>query len=145
MTNDNPTERTDEVRKRIGEDSVLGDFAVPLPQLSLSTRRDDLQGTFERLGELIDKSGKQTTVNFKVRDETGVHTWSLKTGPNGSTVVREDMPLSDFEISVSAETWFQLANGEISPLEAFVQGKMRVRGNVNIARRIIRLLQPSTG
>jgi putative sterol carrier protein len=42
----------------------------------------------------------------------------------------------DVEIITRAETWWEIADGRLSPLEAFVKGRLRVRGKIELAKRI---------
>jgi putative sterol carrier protein len=40
------------------------------------------------------------------------------------------------EIITEAETWWEIAERRLSPLEAFVTGRLRVRGNIERAKRV---------
>jgi putative sterol carrier protein len=51
----------------------------------------------------------------------------------------------DLEILTKRETWEQIARGTISPIEAFVTGQMRVRGNYKLGPKIIKHLAVSPG
>jgi len=43
-----------------------------------------------------------------------------------------------FEIITNEETWLSIASGSLSPLKAFLQDKMRVRGNVESGQRFLK-------
>jgi len=40
------------------------------------------------------------------------------------------------EIITRAETWWEIAEARLSPLEAFVTGRLRVRGNLERAKTV---------
>jgi putative sterol carrier protein len=41
----------------------------------------------------------------------------------------------DFELVVSEETWVQLANGELSPVDAYLTGRLELTGDIEFAKR----------
>jgi putative sterol carrier protein len=45
------------------------------------------------------------------------------------------------EIITDARTWTEIATGRIAPLEAFGQGKVRVRGDIELALLLARRVQ----
>lgn len=49
----------------------------------------------------------------------------------------------DFEIITTEETWLQIANGVLSPLRAFLENKMRVRGKVELGEMFLKQFSKS--
>src|SRR6185437_8631748 len=43
----------------------------------------------------------------------------------------------DVEVITSPETWLAIASGHLAPLDAFTGGRMRVRGDYQLARQIM--------
>jgi putative sterol carrier protein len=41
----------------------------------------------------------------------------------------------DFEIVVSEATWVEIANGDLSPVDAYLTGRMQLSGNLEFAKR----------
>jgi putative sterol carrier protein len=41
----------------------------------------------------------------------------------------------DLEIVVSDETWVEIANGDLSPVDAYLTGRMEVTGDLDFAKR----------
>jgi putative sterol carrier protein len=113
---------------------------------SLTERREsDLDGTFQRMAELLDKTGEHALLQIRVlNDEKHLH-WCLELDEQGSRVRTELVQHPDFEVVTRAETWWQIAEGSLSPLEAFTRGKMKVRGDVELGKRILRRLAASEG
>ena len=43
-----------------------------------------------------------------------------------------------FELITSEETWLQIVNGKLSPLKAFLQNQMRVRGDIEAGQNFLK-------
>ncbi len=130
--------------ERLRGDPILAEFVPPFPRLAKSGNVD-LGRTFERLGELVGGSEVRARVHFGVVQGDGeaetVRSWSLELGPDVCTVSAERTHGPDLEVLLAEETWRRLAEGVLSPLEAFGQGDMRVRGDIKVAVRVVRLLR----
>jgi hypothetical protein len=64
--------------------------------------------------------------------------WSIIAGEDSARAERVGRP--DLEIVTTAETWRRLTDGSYSPLDAFLDGKLRVRGDVDFGKRVLRHL-----
>jgi len=51
-------------------------------------------------------------------------------------------PNPDLEVITTEATWLQIADAELSPVEAFGQGRMRIRGNARMGVQILKVLCP---
>jgi len=133
-----------ELAERLRGHPVLGDFLAPFPRLTDSAE-DDLGRTVDRLGELVGGSDVRGRVHVGVvhgaGDSGAVRSWSLELGPDACTVSAHRTHRPDLEVLVAEETWRRLADGTLSPLEAFGRGDMRVRGDIALASRFVRLLR----
>jgi putative sterol carrier protein len=56
---------------------------------------------------------------------------------SGTAKLENDSKKVNLEIITGSETWLAIAQGTVSPLEAFTQGKLRVRGDVTFGQRIM--------
>jgi putative sterol carrier protein len=95
-------------------------------------------------GQLGD-SGEQADVQFRILDGDERRYYCLSIdccGCQASSDRAEDPAL---EIVTRAETWWQIVGGDLSPLDAFIQGKLRVRGDVDLGKRLLRQLAGSEG
>lgn len=120
------------------EDSVLGDFTIPL---KVSAGADDLARSFDEVCRRLGGSADTFTVTFRVDDASNERTWSFEAGPDGCRVTDSQESAPDLEIFLDVQTCKQLLSGSIVPLEAFGRGRMRVRGDVRLARKVVRRLQ----
>ncbi len=113
-----------------------------LRKLTTPTERD-LGTTFQRMSELFKKTGEQARLQFQILSDEGQKFWSVEITAKGSKVHAGSVDNPDFEIITSPETWWQIAEGALSPLRAFTQGKMRVRGDIELGKRLLQKLASS--
>lgn len=125
---------------RVARRSFLGPFGTPLPAVA---RPDDpdLEASFRRLAERLGTIPRRAVVHFGIRDASGLRSWSLQTGPDGTVVRPERMEGPDLEILTDVETWRRMATGSVSLLAAFGGGTVRVIGDLMVARRLVSRLE----
>lgn len=87
-----------------------------------------------RLGE---DSGLGKTVKIDLGDDGKIFIDGAST-PN--TVTNDDGP-ADAVISISKEDFLAMASGELDGMMAFMQGKLRVQGDMMLAQRLGPLLR----
>lgn len=103
----------------------------------------DLDTTFQRMAEFLtapEEDIQDARVQFRILEGAQELCWHLDLTPKGCQVRAEKISRPDFEIITKAETWKQIALGSLSPLSAFTQDKMRVRGNIELGQRLLRRL-----
>jgi putative sterol carrier protein len=115
-----------------------------LRSLTGPTERD-LGTTFQRMAELLEGSDERARLQFRILNGGRQLGWCLELAPQACQVRAEIIDHPDFEIITKAETWWQIAGGLLSPLRAFTQGKMRVRGNIELGKRLLQQLASSEG
>ena len=66
--------------------------------------------------------------------------WDVEVGaPKG--VVRQRQPkTADVHVVMKSDTWTQIAQGHLSPFDALFAGKLRVGGDVELAKNLVRHL-----
>jgi hypothetical protein len=154
--------RTDAVDDRVKEDHVssseppstgskvrdsafLGHFRTPFPRLT-GTGERDLGSTFDRLAELLAGNRVGAAITFSIvpgenLDADPARSWSLRLGEQATTVSAERDERPDLEVILAEQTWWELAEGSVAPLEAFGRGRLRVLGDVRVARRFAGVLE----
>jgi putative sterol carrier protein len=115
-----------------------------LRSLTGPTERD-LGSTFQRMAELLGGSDERARIQFRILNGARQLCWCLELAQQVCQVRTEIIDHPDFEIITKAETWWQIAGGSLSPLRAFTQGKMRVRGNIELGKRLLQRLASSEG
>jgi putative sterol carrier protein len=73
----------------------------------------------------------------------GRHRWAVSLEDHQARAVGADRP--DVEMLTSVETFWQLADGSYSPVEAFLNGRLRVRGDKQLGKRVLRHLAGPEG
>ena len=51
----------------------------------------------------------------------------------------------DLELIMAPETWWEVASGRLAPHEAFSSGRMRVRGDTDLAQDVLKHAAASPG
>jgi putative sterol carrier protein len=129
------------IRERIAQhaahDPLLADFFAPFPNLL----GRDLAGSFERMAKLLGRWKKTARLQFTLSEGGRERSWNLALTPKNCKAMEGKVNRPNLEIITDAETWLQIAGRHLSPLEAFGQGKMRVRGDLTLARLIARRLR----
>lgn len=125
--------------------AAIVDFSHPLPSL-LRPRESDLGRSFEQLGKRARNPGIHAWVQFDVLedDEGGksvVRSWSLKLDEETCEVHAGPTGRPDLQVLIHEALWWKLADGSLTPLQAFGQGGMRLRGDVSVARSLLRSLR----
>ncbi|GAB7045012.1 SCP2 sterol-binding domain-containing protein [Catenuloplanes indicus] len=125
---------------------AVADFCEPLPRL-IDAGTADLSRGFRRLGELAGTGQKEpVTLGFHIEGDTARY-WRLRVGPDGPRLTEEPpddvkAPRPDVEVFTGEQTWREIAEGTLAPITAIIAGRMRFRGDVAAARRVVRLLRP---
>ena len=92
----------------------------------------------ERLTTLLDGvEGFPATVLFDCGDEGAV----LIDGVSGKIVVTTERAPADCQITMSAAIFQRILNGELDETSAFMQGEMRIAGEIGLATRVSDLIR----
>ncbi len=118
---------------RFEADPILSDFVRPFPD-TLKGKRSDLAASFKQIAEAFGKARRASAIQFTIQDGRSTRRWCLTTTQEGSNVSESATKNPDLEILTDAETWAEIASGEVAPLTAFGQGRVRVRGDIELAR-----------
>ena len=126
-----------ELTAALGSDPLLLDFLKPLPSLLRGGK--DLAASFDEMAKRL--AGTPRTGVVQVRLTKGRRTgrcWSLAVSRKKCEVMDGEFDSPAVELITSEQTWSEIASGQTSPLEAFVSGNLRVRGDLETARSVVR-------
>src|SRR5687768_4566729 len=96
---------------------------------------------------LMDVLRAQPKIPERMRGSVGVFTggasdWTICFGPAGITLsAGVDKDEVDTCIYTDAGTFADVVHGDVSGIEAFLDGRLRVRGNLNMSLRLTSLVQ----
>lgn len=126
-----------QISNAVGSDSLLLDFLKPFPNL-LRQNAGDVAVSFDRMAKKLSGTKRAGVIQFRLTKGRQARCWSLALSPKECRVIDSEVDAPTFEVITSEKTWAAIASGQIAPLEAFVSGKLRVRGNIEMARSIVR-------
>jgi hypothetical protein len=113
--------------------AVLKDLTAPGPR--------DLARTVERLGELLAPSRLRANLQLRlVHDTAGKETACVRLTLDLGTATTSSEPMDDpdLELITTPDTWWEIATGKLAPHDAFLGGRMRVRGDTDLAQDMLR-------
>lgn len=105
----------------------------------------DVGKTFQRMAELLKESGEAARVQFRILNGEEQLSWAVELEPKVARVRAEAVEHPNLEVITSSQTWWQIADGAMSPVDAIFQGKLRIRGDVELAKRLLNALATSEG
>lgn len=128
-------EHRSSVRDAFADDAMLEPFTRRF-ELLASTSSDVGDG-LEQLARHVGAARLTGVMQLTINDgEEGRHR-CLIMSPSGCEVLHDRADHPDLEVIVPADAWQQIASGVVSPLEVFGSGRMRVRGDMRLARSIV--------
>lgn len=107
--------------------------------------------SFKRIESSIAKNPeKATSLNAIFQfdlsgDGGGTWTLDLKQGTTANWVTEGAGAASDVVIAMSAEDWTGILAGKVNPMQAFMTGKVKVKGNMGLAMKLQNILSLAAG
>jgi putative sterol carrier protein len=106
--------------------------------MAFESVREILEGISEIEPEKI--QGINGVMLFDATGEGGGQ-WTLTLTDGGATLEEGDTATPDVTFSMDAQDFVDIANGELNAISAFMQGKVKVTGNMALAMRLQSLLE----
>ena len=105
----------------------------------------DLAATFRNMASLLEDAGFDVVMEFHIRSGQTFQTFSLRVVDGTSSAVAEPAADAHIELVTAEETWNEIAAGRLSPLDAFGDGKLRLRGDMGLGSRVLKHLAGTPG
>lgn len=103
---------------------------------------DEIKAIATQMGQAISgNSGLNATLKFDFEGQGNIYL-DGKSSPN--TVTTEDKP-ADCTITVSLENFKKMAAGELDGTTAFMQGKLKVAGDMGVAMKLGPIMAKARG
>jgi putative sterol carrier protein len=93
---------------------------------------------FESLESRVDSSKTAGVTNSYLFDIEGEGQWKVDVR-DGTVSVTEGGGDTDVTISSSAETFEQIASGDLNPTSAYMSGKLKIKGDMGAAMKLQKL------
>jgi len=112
---------------------------APLTAL-VSADAQDVGDSLTRLASALGTYEAPARIHLRVLTGDDAEHWEVDAGSKSGTARRQQPKSADIHLVVRRETWLEIASGRLSPFEAVFSGRMRVGGDVELAKRIVRHL-----
>lgn len=91
---------------------------------------------------LADKAGNlRATFQFNLSGDEGGD-WAVTVADGVCTVVEGQAQKADVSVAMTADDFVKMVSGELQPVVAFMQGKIKLQGDMNMAMRLQNLFNP---
>jgi len=121
----------------------LGEFVRFKPLLRANAA--PLPAIFDEMATLLTGSSFNGTVRFQLLAPSYDESFTILIKNGQARVEREPQNAADFHIIVGLDTWLDIAQGKLAPIEAFTRGLLRVRGDITLGQRIMKRLAAGGG
>ena len=119
---------------------------TPLPFARLRAwagPKDDPAACIERLSKAL--AGLRAPMRLQIRlvsgdDGESTEQWALQGGPKSAKATKAVQKNADVVVVMSPDTWLQIAQGQLAPYEALYAGRMRVGGDFEMAKALVKHL-----
>ncbi|PAV87704.1 hypothetical protein WR25_03743 [Diploscapter pachys] len=102
---------------------------------------DEIKERINTEKELAKKVSTAFRITVTASDGT-VKKWTVDTKSDPAYVGDEDREV-EVEINIKDEDFMKIAQGKMKPDQAFMQGKMKLKGNITKAMKLKTILDPS--
>jgi len=129
------------IRREDSPGATESPFARLTPLVNEQT--DDAGGSLTKLAEALAGFATRARIHLRLLDDEDVEKvdhWDVEAGSSKGTARRREPKSADVVVVLRRDTWLQIAQGRISPYEALFAGKLRVGGNVELAKQITKHL-----
>ena len=112
---------------------------APLRAL-LKSDETDLTQSLQNLSAELASFDAPIRLQVQVLEGSSTHDWELECGRDRVSASRRLANEADVRVVVRHDTWLQIAHGKLNPFDAFISGKLRVGGDVELAKRLVQHL-----
>jgi len=116
---------------------------APLRPLLQPHERDVAAG-MRRLSAALGDFGTPVRLHLQVLVEGAVDHWDIESGKGEPAANRRPPERADVMVVLRQETWIRIAQGGLSPFDALFAGRLRVGGDTELAKRVVRHLSDTT-
>jgi SCP-2 sterol transfer family len=130
-------------RRTLGFDDAPTPSAFAPLRPFLKSNETDLSRGLENLSAELARLDSRVRLDVEVLEGPDTHAWVLECGLGRSLVrprAEEKKKKPNVRVVVRHETWLQIAQGKLSPFEAFITGRLLVGGDTELAKRLVRHL-----
>lgn len=98
-------------------------------------RVSDLGESVESGAKLLRRGKDVGQLELRLVGAKGSRSFTVDVLAGDSRVTQGAADQPDLQVVVSEETWVEIANGDLSPVDAYLTGRMEVAGDLDFAKR----------
>jgi hypothetical protein len=109
----------------------------------------DIEGILRTLATRLAKSGEKASIGVRLVGDPEPQVWFVDFRKPVAQVERVTDPKGKyastvaFEVITKPDTWRAIASALLSPIDAFLGGELRFRGDAELAKKLMRYLATS--
>jgi putative sterol carrier protein len=113
---------------------------APLKPLAKGRARVDVEASLSKLSQSLRSFEKPLRIHVQLIDGDRTEDWEVAAGSKKDSVRRARPKTADVRVVLRKDTWTQIAGGRLSPYDALFSGKLRIGGDVELAKQLVRHL-----
>jgi SCP-2 sterol transfer family len=128
--------------KRPAEETAATTPFAPLKPL-MTAERNDVAESLQSLARALGDYGSPVRIHVHLiddKDDEKIEHWEIQSGSPRPAARRSKPKQADVLVAMRPETWMLIAQGRLAPFDALFAGKLRVGGNLEVAKRLTRHL-----
>ena len=99
-------------------------------------RATDIAASVDELGNNLSSGTDIGRVQVRMLGDKRSTDFSLEVLAGDAKTSKATIDNADLEIVVSEETWTEIANGDLSPVDAYLTGRMEIAGDLSFGKRL---------
>jgi putative sterol carrier protein len=105
-----------------------------------ANQQNDVSESLQSLAQALNGYASPVRLHIRLTDGENFDHWEVEGGSRAPSARRNSPKDADVHLVMRHETWVEIANGNLAPFDALFAGKMRVGGNLELAKNITRHL-----
>ncbi len=97
--------------------------------------KKDISAAVEAAAELLKRGKDVGNVELRVVGSKGRRSFTLDVRDGECLVEEAGSEARDLRVAASEDTWVEIANGDLSPVDAYLTGRLELAGNLGFAKR----------
>jgi putative sterol carrier protein len=107
----------------------------PRKLTAAEVRSSDIAASMEAGASLLKRGKDVGRLEVRLIGKRGSNSYTFDVLGGECRMSKGSPAESDFEVVVSEETWVEIANGDLSPVDAYLTGRMELSGDLEFAKR----------
>ncbi|MDQ2824359.1 MAG: SCP2 sterol-binding domain-containing protein [Verrucomicrobiota bacterium] len=129
---------------KIREQAEMPSSPFACLQPILQDHERDVDESFQRLARALGTYESPVRIHIRLITDDTIDHWEVEGGSSSAAARRHEPKSADVFVVLRRETWVEIAQGRLAPFDALFQGKLRIGGDVALAKGITQHLSDRT-